>query len=760
MKKNGLKNFIFSFLISLLAVVVVNKGVFHTPNTQNTNKKANKIEAKQISLFAKKDTNVKKKQIDISGIEKLTVAQNVVNDAANDSIPQIDIVPEKVQPEKPQIIYQPTVTVAKNNIIVKEPKAQNLHNGNIELASATEIVLEKEIKATDTFANKPDFTQIAFADISDTITDEENLNKTQAQIVYKPETTQVADQPLTIAQNNTAQISEIEFEQEEIPLIASNDILHENIDVMTSAENTQIAMLEPNTLISTIDEQEHIVVEEEKSISEVNLKQENVIKNSWTQMSDASSSDSPWVVAKGNRFAKNKIAQFDALEEERQKAQKSEPAETETIAQTDVVEQNQNVVYEPSEQTEFTTEPVAEIQIAGNENAAVSDTPAETTQNNIIVHQKTSEIEATQDITVVSDIISTSSKQALDLIKDSYYQSDDITYDDEETYSIDVSLNNAIAESITNSISSEEIALDDTNASISLNDIISEEAHSIDISLNDEVSTETPAEETYTTSLEDITSEQMSDIAKLAKETSLAPKPLLVPSNGTKVARQMMQNLIIPIPEDIMNDADAIPMLSADPGTPKKDTPELKKEEKESGLFKSITSWFSSDDKNKEKDASKKENKEGKSAKNKKKKKSFSLFESKKEPELESNNSADEYEENAPIMPAELKLSFQPNRAEISGHTLKWIHAFADNARDNHGIYIEIRIDGTNSFTLQQKRLNLLSTIFANRGVDFRKVNIVFTSREPNSFIIRNIKFNNSEEMIINQDENPAYQRW
>ena len=112
-------------------------------------------------------------------------------------------------------------------------------------------------------------------------------------------------------------------------------------------------------------------------------------------------------------------------------------------------------------------------------------------------------------------------------------------------------------------------------------------------------------------------------------------------------------------------------------------------------------------------------------------------------------------------MPAELKLAFQPNRAEISGHTLKWIHAFADNARDNPEIYIEIRIDGTGSFTLQQKRLNLLSTIFANRGVDFRKVNIVFTSREPNSFIIRNIRFNNSEEIIINQDENNThYQQW
>ena len=103
------------------------------------------------------------------------------------------------------------------------------------------------------------------------------------------------------------------------------------------------------------------------------------------------------------------------------------------------------------------------------------------------------------------------------------------------------------------------------------------------------------------------------------------------------------------------------------------------------------------------------------------------------------------------IMPAELRLSFQPNRAEISGKTLKWIYAFADNARDNDNVYVEVRIDGTSSYALQQKRLNLLSSIFSARGVDYRKINIIFTSREPNSFIIRNIHFNNKETEEANK---------
>ena len=223
----------------------------------------------------------------------------------------------------------------------------------------------------------------------------------------------------------------------------------------------------------------------------------------------------------------------------------------------------------------------------------------------------------------------------------------------------------------------------------------------------------------------------------------------------------MIQNLIIPLPENIATDADIVPQLSSEPNQKEakkskkdtKDTKELKKEEKESGLFKSISSWFSGDNNDNEKDNKKDHKKENK----KKKKNGMFLFE-KSNPDLEDSDNKIETPE---IMPAELKLSFQPNRAEISGHTLRWIHAFADNARDNQGIYIEIRIDGTSSFALQQKRLNLLSSIFANRGVDFRKVNIIFTSREPNSFIIRNIRFNNNDEVIVNdEDQDTNYQYW
>ena len=92
------------------------------------------------------------------------------------------------------------------------------------------------------------------------------------------------------------------------------------------------------------------------------------------------------------------------------------------------------------------------------------------------------------------------------------------------------------------------------------------------------------------------------------------------------------------------------------------------------------------------------------------------------------------------IMPTEIRLSFQPNRAEISGQTLRWVQAFASKAAESSNVILEIRMDGTNSPVLQQRRLNLLHNILTHKGVEYSKINTVFTSREPNSFILRAIK--------------------
>ena len=113
------------------------------------------------------------------------------------------------------------------------------------------------------------------------------------------------------------------------------------------------------------------------------------------------------------------------------------------------------------------------------------------------------------------------------------------------------------------------------------------------------------------------------------------------------------------------------------------------------------------------------------------------------------------------IMPAEIRLAFQPNRAEISGQTLRWIQAFATKAAQTTGMMLEIRIDGTSSTKLQQNRLNLLYNILTNKGVDYSMINTVFTSRDPNSFILRTIapKTDNNQKGVNNQKAD-RYIQW
>ncbi len=244
----------------------------------------------------------------------------------------------------------------------------------------------------------------------------------------------------------------------------------------------------------------------------------------------------------------------------------------------------------------------------------------------------------------------------------------------------------------------------------------------------------------------------------------------------TKVAYKMMKNILIPIPEDIANDENLTPQLSyseenkklserlkqsgelgdtaAKDDEPKKDanTTPLPKAENAAeqsttplnsspSLTDSIAAWFSSSSKKSDEETAEKVKKETNSGES-----AFSKL-------LGLGR-----KDNSSIAPSELKLAFQPNRAEISGQTLEWLKAFSDNAVKNDDVFIEIRIDGTGSYELQQKRLNLLYSILVNNGVDYNKINIIFTDREPNSFIIRNVRYASEED--ANKARKKAYNPW
>ena len=576
MRKKAVKNFVYSFLFSLLAVAAVGKVFFRAPETPK-NQTGNKvIKTQDISLFSKpKDLTVRQiaaaTAVDVSAIEDLTAPA-----------PAAEVVaPKEALEQKPEVLAENTVTATSQTVIKSSI--------NTDLAAAQEIVLEpEEIASAQVAAPAYEQSGIVYADISDTLQDEKTQNiilskpSEPLKVLYAPEDKDISAENIVVAENtvtDNAALSVAPLEDDEIPLVETSGTLHKQIEVQNSASGSEIAMLEPNVLVNTIEEAE---APEEKTLAEADLKQ-----NEWQQMSEKQPEESPWVVAKGNRFAKNKA----------------------------VVEQ-----FAQSEQT------LEETPVAAEEEADESQPKPE---------EQTSLLRP---------------------------------------------------------------AAEDENISLALK----------------------------------------------AEDGNIS-------GGETKVAYQMVPNLLIPIPDDIANDPNLTPQLSYSPddkpakkGEVKESAAEtpadeggLNEDEKKTGLFKSITSWFAGN-----KDKSKDENPQTEISQSSGQSRStFDFF--------GVGNKFPGQSKPAKILPAELRLSFQPNRAEISGQTLRWIHAFADNARDNDDLYIEIRIDGTGSFALQKKRLNLLSTILANRGVDYRKINIVFTSREPNSFIIRNIRFNNNEEVVI-----------
>ena len=232
--------------------------------------------------------------------------------------------------------------------------------------------------------------------------------------------------------------------------------------------------------------------------------------------------------------------------------------------------------------------------------------------------------------------------------------------------------------------------------------------------------------------------------------------------DSIKLASETVDNLLIPIPEEILNDPNLTPQLVSSTqnkelekkvteqenlaygtvdknSSPKEKNSSEKNEDNNKGLLQSLTSIFK-----KTSDTTNKETEENRD--------NF-LDRLKKKPKKNENIGK--------ILPTEIRLAFQPNRAEISGVTLKWLQAFANKINEDKNAGLEIRIDGSSSYELQQKRLNLLNNILASNGVDFSRVNTVFTTREPNSFIIRTVRINNSNGGIVeDNDWQDYYKAW
>ena len=235
-----------------------------------------------------------------------------------------------------------------------------------------------------------------------------------------------------------------------------------------------------------------------------------------------------------------------------------------------------------------------------------------------------------------------------------------------------------------------------------------------------------------------------SEAAKKKAEQILVNNKAEIKGQGKTTKIAVQDNLLIPIPQDLLDEDDLVPDISDDdketkPVPKKKVKAKVVTKPKEKSILDSISSVFS------------KENRE----------KAIKKLKAKGNNLLKPQKQEVEEEERPVILPTEIRLSFQPNRAEISGQTLRWIQAFAKKAVDEKDVGLEIRIDGSKSFALQQKRLNMLYNILTANGVEYQKINTAFVDREPNSFVVRTVKIvNASQENKKDEEWKKYYQKW
>lgn len=198
-----------------------------------------------------------------------------------------------------------------------------------------------------------------------------------------------------------------------------------------------------------------------------------------------------------------------------------------------------------------------------------------------------------------------------------------------------------------------------------------------------------------------------------------------------KVAEKIKQSIIFPIPDEILNDENLTPTFikgsrkTSTPAKGRQNVPQQAKEAKPAlpeesvkilpkvstvaqkkdeskGFLNSISSWFS--DKQPTDTAAKPKSKTAPAY--------SSQGAGKAEETINSNDALVSFYETIQetkqeqaknkIIPSELKLSFQPDRAEISGQTLRWLKAFSEKAKEEK-TYLQIRLDATAPIELQRK---------------------------------------------------------
>ena len=104
-------------------------------------------------------------------------------------------------------------------------------------------------------------------------------------------------------------------------------------------------------------------------------------------------------------------------------------------------------------------------------------------------------------------------------------------------------------------------------------------------------------------------------------------------------------------------------------------------------------------------------------------------------------------------IPKEMKISFLPDTADLSDQAFKWIKVFAYNPMRSVANAVEIRLSAEN-LDLQSRRFALIKGVLLSNGVAARQIRFVFTDRDPDTIILRDVVLQDDVEYITKTQKN------
>lgn len=116
------------------------------------------------------------------------------------------------------------------------------------------------------------------------------------------------------------------------------------------------------------------------------------------------------------------------------------------------------------------------------------------------------------------------------------------------------------------------------------------------------------------------------------------------------------------------------------------------------------------------------------------------------------------------VLPAEIRLTFKPDSAEISAQAVKWVKAFGVRVKKDIQRAIEVRMSSEN-FPLQEKRFALIRSTLVGVGVQDAQILPVVSDRTPHTIVLKTLDIpeeglSSYETSVNGVKEQLYYRRW